>query len=244
MTVAAPPWLSGCCRDEELVRTGVVASSAPPEEHHRLCPGTIVNRGSVKACACPHHDGEPERAPADPRRACTRCGHDRTDRTKHLEGWSMTCDDVDACNADIQRKLRESPNFARMVENRERDRQRRAELDAREAAAGTSRPKVGRCEWCGEPTRGGRFLPGNDAKLKSRLQKLGESGDVGAIVELMYRGWPIKLEAFPTSAVTKATDLISQLGPEIDAKFQERLNRRWAAIEGGATPEEAARAIL
>lgn len=57
---------------------------------------------------------------------------------------------------------------------------------------GTSRPKkkAGHCQCgCGGMTKGGRFLPGHDAKLKSALRKRANDGDQDAINELAERGW-------------------------------------------------------
>ena len=52
-----------------------------------------------------------------------------------------------------------------------------------------SRPTVGSCLCCGAPTRGGQFLPGHDAKLKSRLRGQMKRGDLDARIQLEQRGW-------------------------------------------------------
>lgn len=52
---------------------------------------------------------------------------------------------------------------------------------------------TGSCECCGEATRGGRFVPGHDAKLASALRKRVESGDAGAYEEIKRRNWLNKL---------------------------------------------------
>lgn len=57
------------------------------------------------------------------------------------------------------------------------------------------RPKTGSCECCGEPTRGGRFLPGHDAKLASLLKQRVRDGDDEAYSEMKQRGWLKKLPA-------------------------------------------------
>ena len=57
------------------------------------------------------------------------------------------------------------------------------------------RPKVGSCECCGEATRGGRFLPGHDAKLASALKQRVRCGDNAAYEEMKQRGWLKKLPA-------------------------------------------------
>jgi hypothetical protein len=58
---------------------------------------------------------------------------------------------------------------------------------------GPPRPKSGKCECCGEATRGGRFLPGHDAKLASTLRERVVSGDKEAYAEMQRRGWLSKL---------------------------------------------------
>jgi hypothetical protein len=55
----------------------------------------------------------------------------------------------------------------------------------RSRAAGP-RATIGRCEHCGEPTRGGRFLPGHDAKLKGELIR---EATPEADAEREIRGW-------------------------------------------------------
>jgi hypothetical protein len=57
------------------------------------------------------------------------------------------------------------------------------------------KPKTGSCECCGEPTRGGRFLPGHDAKLASALKGRVVSGDSKAFEEMKRRNWLNKLPA-------------------------------------------------
>lgn len=48
---------------------------------------------------------------------------------------------------------------------------------------------------CNEPTKGGKFLPGHDAKLKARLiREVIAGGNPGAEQELASRGWISHLE--------------------------------------------------
>lgn len=61
----------------------------------------------------------------------------------------------------------------------------------RRRGGGRSRPAVGACEHCGEPTKGGRFVPGHDAKLKGDLGREAQSTDpairIPALVEARLR---------------------------------------------------------
>jgi hypothetical protein len=63
------------------------------------------------------------------------------------------------------------------------------------------KPKSGKCECCGEPTRGGRFLPGHDAKLVSRLVEKIRAGDREAYEEMKRRNWLKKIPAKVRSAL-------------------------------------------
>ena len=57
-----------------------------------------------------------------------------------------------------------------------------------------SRPKGGTCECpCGGPTKGGRFIPGHDAKLASVLKNRVKGGDRAAFEEMVRRNWTRKL---------------------------------------------------
>lgn len=51
------------------------------------------------------------------------------------------------------------------------------------------RPAEGFCECCGVRTKGGKFAPGHDARLKSRLKKAASAGNKAAHKELVERGW-------------------------------------------------------
>jgi hypothetical protein len=71
-------------------------------------------------------------------------------------------------------------------------------------------PKGGRCHCCGETTRGGRFLPGHDAKLKTALTAGAVAGDAAATRELLAR-WPkwspkTELEPMTEAEVAAATE--------------------------------------
>lgn len=63
-----------------------------------------------------------------------------------------------------------------------------ASLRRRSARLG-QQEATGSCLCCGEPTRGGLFRPGHDAKYKSTLRRSAASGDAGARTELEQRGW-------------------------------------------------------
>lgn len=206
-----------------------------------MCPGVLVGARGESRCGCPHHDGE-EITPKDIHRWCTKCGNADPSREKTTGTDGLVCADRTVCDTEYRYKLETNPAWARMVERRAENDRRKAELVARESAAGagkSGRDKVGRCHWSGDPTRGGKFLPGNDAKLKSLLVRLGKSGDLGAIAELLYRDWPHQEEDYTPYLYRDAQELNN--GEDADQWFDARIEKRWAAIESGRTPEQAVR---
>ena len=56
------------------------------------------------------------------------------------------------------------------------------------AKAKAKQPQKCECG-CGKLTKGGRFLPGHDARLHSRLLKAAKDGNDEAKAELRKRGW-------------------------------------------------------
>jgi hypothetical protein len=151
--------LSGHCHSE--------AHAATPEtapEYHRRCTGAWPRPdGALVTCPCPRHAGEYR---------CRICRHDHTNPDEY-DPWGRQCVDHDACATRISRAQASNP----------------VAKELREATAAPRRP--GRdCECaCGGTTRGGRFLPGHDAKLKGRLLRQAADGDQGARDELRRRGW-------------------------------------------------------
>lgn len=69
--------------------------------------------------------------------------------------------------------------------------------------ASTPKPSVGKCECCGDPTKGGRFLPGHDARLGSRLVQQVAEGSLAAYNELAERNW---LKKIPKSLMDRITE--------------------------------------
>lgn len=79
-----------------------------------------------------------------------------------------------------------------------------------EKRARAKRPIEGRCQHCGEPTKGGLFAAGHDAKLKGELIRAGLEGDHEAVAEMMARGpaWFKKPERFDPNVVRRADEII------------------------------------
>jgi len=68
------------------------------------------------------------------------------------------------------------------------------------------KPKTATCNCgCKGTTKGGRFLPGHDAKLKSRLVTKAKAGDAKAISTLKEFGWTKFIPALTSNGNGKAT---------------------------------------
>lgn len=163
---------------------------------HGSCPGAVRNaRPARKLVKCYCCTREPY---------CVDC---KTTDSVDPETWS--CVDQLACQNRVRDRLEMAPLHRQLQECRsdsaERARRIRREAELIRAGVPTDeideferpqerrprlpRPTTGQCECCGEPTRGGRFLPGHDARLKSRLRKAAKGGDQEAAAELETRGW-------------------------------------------------------
>ncbi len=237
------PFVSGYCGTEDLVRQGVVASTSTPDDFHKLCPGATTSNGRTTVCSCPHHEGE-DIVADEFATSCTRCGYSRVDSGRKATSNGFRCVDVEACNIRYETKMAENPAFRNAVEFRERMEEQKlaiakAESEAGVTGSGTARPKYGRCEWSGLPTKGGRFLPGNDAKLKSRLLELAVGGSAGSMAELIARGWcsPDRFVHDSTEAlISKACEAAQE-----EDFVQRRVEARWKRTDDGSTPREAVR---
>ncbi len=184
------PDIFGQCRTAALVEAGAVRSTTTVAEWHALCRGATVGRNArVSTCECPCHAGQAR---------CVDCGASTTE--DFIIDSNGRCIDREACVGRLKARMDANPVLAGV-------RARRADVARTQASRGPSKPKVGRCEHCGEPTGGGRFLPGHDAKLKGKLignlrgyLKGHYDGDLNPLVldaaELYARNWmPPALEA-------------------------------------------------
>lgn len=94
---------------------------------------------------------------------------------------------------------------------------------ARRRASRSARPKgPGVCEHCGEPTKGGRFIPGHDAKLKGDLIR---EGTPEATAERVIRGWATFGDANGKPIVEEAKR-VSELVAQGDGFLRSRIAAR------------------
>lgn len=94
----------------------------------------------------------------------------------------------------------------------------------------TTKPGTGRCHHCGQPTKGGKFIPGHDAKLKAELQK---DFAPESFVEARMRGW--YHGAMPEGEATKLWEELKGDQDRSAAWLAERNRQRWVAT-GTQTP--------
>lgn len=198
---AKPPTqiLFGRCRDEDA--------------NHAACRGAIRQGRPpvVITCSCPNHEGEPPK--------CIDCGG-----VGVVDSVTRTCTDVEGCLEAVRAKQRDNPLHQMLQEAVVAGQATRA---AKKAPAGSSTPrpprangsaprsKEGRCQHCGDPTKGGLFAPGHDAKLKGQLAKVVEdvqgtrkADRVVAAAEMIARGWVKK--ALPDDLLADATAMVEK----------------------------------
>lgn len=152
--------LSGHCHRESIAEDPDEATIA-----HNLCHVVYPRQtGGYYTCPCPRHAGE---------NRCRICRHDHHDNIETYDVATHRCADNDACTRRIR------PESQAVKE----------QIAAARAANSRTRPSRD-CECgCGGTTRGGRFQPGHDAKLKSDLLRRAADGDTNAGEELRTRGW-------------------------------------------------------
>lgn len=99
------------------------------------------------------------------RRKCAVCGNRVTEEV-NPETWQ--CFDVEACQAVVETRRENSPFLAQLREIKERVEMAKVQEAATKKKA--TSPKTGTCVCgCEGTTKGGKFLPGHDARFVSSL---------------------------------------------------------------------------
>lgn len=130
--------------------------------HHASCPGGVLNGNltEVVRCAC-----DCERSAL---RRCFDCG---TREQAEIDATTWRCVDRDACAAHIEKRLAASPVIQQIREIRDAlNPTTESTPKAPQNRRATSKSS-GACLHCGEPTKGGLFLPGHDAAYLSAAVK-------------------------------------------------------------------------
>lgn len=204
--------------------------------HHTNCPGAFYNgpplsdesdERQLMVCSHEYHDANP---------ACWVCKS--TD--SELDPARRQCIDAEGCAETVAHNLVNNAKYQEYLGHRaageaaKAAKRAAAELDEdgepRAPRVKAERPTTGTCHHCGEPTKGGKFVAGHDAKLKGILIQGGKDGDAEAVAEAMARDW-YKPGRFPE--LESAADAILQNEPTHEF-IARRVAERIAAVEAAA----------
>lgn len=165
---------------KDEVRVGTRNCGFCSTNSHELCKGAIRNGDlSVYQCPCACVEQKPER--------CTECFS--TEASDLGRPW--LCDDRDACDARVRHRLSGYTVYRQITEIQERSSEMPRSSKGKKA-----------CVCCGEPTRGGQFLPGHDSKWLA--------------------GWVVKVKSGETS-VELASAEITKVSAHLASKFTKRV---------------------
>ena len=116
-------------------------------------PNTKIDRLITCGCVAP---GCPAR-----KLRCMDCKNVREDE---IDPESMLCSDREACVTVQEQRRADSPFYQQIKQIKEKV---MADQKVEKAEKAAKAPKVGTCLVTGKPTKGGKFLPGMDAKYVS-----------------------------------------------------------------------------
>lgn len=163
-------------------------------DSHDRCTTATTNGAGTKVyrctCGCPRSQMI----------RCFTCDHREPVEAGNINPETWRCIDPDECSARIERRLAANPIIRQIREIKEgvAERTRTDRAAAAEAAglpaprpraAGPSRPTSGACLHCGEPTKGGKFLPGHDASYIAQAVTAIREGSV--TLEATIESWEL-----------------------------------------------------
>ena len=173
--------------------TGRLACGFCASGAHARCPGTLINGGTLWRCPC-------TATPSCSVLRCTTCGN----REPGTVADSGVCSDQDACAVAVAASRHATLVMLNMDDTStdgeasigpgpgpgsSTSRQPRARAPKVPGKPGAGRPASGKCICCGAPTKGGRFLPGHDAKwLSVQVACFTEGGQDRAEIRDYMRG--------------------------------------------------------
>lgn len=143
---------------------GFCSVGVHPVGKHPHCPRAIRNGvnapNKIITCECPV-DGCGDQV--------LRCLDCKTEEEGAIDPADWSCFDRSECRARIQARMDSNPLIQQLREVRSTAMARVANEKAEKAEKKAATPKTGNCVHCGEPTKGGKFLPGHDAAYVSTL---------------------------------------------------------------------------
>jgi hypothetical protein len=209
----------------EVIAQSTLCGFCPTGNHDR-CPIGVVMRkhakypdGVVWVCPC----DAPECANKEFR--CTECNNQTNGE---VDGETWRCKDITACDAVVTARRDADPLLAKIREAR--DMAKVTETAKKTTAKKAAAPKTGTCVCgCKGTTKGGKFLPGHDARFVSTL--VGQAGDAN----------------FTKASVKSGADALKEVGASdaLQAKYQKSVGlaqERAEKKEQAAKEREAAKA--
>lgn len=131
--------------------------------HHHLCPRAVRNGdlapAKISTCNC--------KAGPDCGDDTLRCLECKSEAQQDIDPDNWRCLDQNACQARVQARLDASPVYQKIKRVKETAMARVSNEKVEKAAKAPKAAKVGKCLVTGKPTKGGKFLPGMDAKFVS-----------------------------------------------------------------------------
>jgi hypothetical protein len=190
--------------------------------HDRCCVGIKhqgkhlkYTNGVVWVCGC-----EEDSCPFG-RRKCAHCGNKNTDE---VDPATWECFDVETCHALVEERRDSDPMLRQLREIKEIKMAKIENEKAEKAATRTAAAKTGTCVCgCEGETKGGKFLPGHDARFVSTL--------VGTVADAKFTA---KAEQSARKALTGAGASEKLVG-----KFDKSLGLAKDKAEKRAAAEQA-----
>lgn len=140
-------------------------------QSHEKCPSGVLNGNMTQVLRCPC---------GCPRSLEVRCIKCNSREQSEISPETWTCLDADGCEARREHKILHDPviQSIRALSSSAKKQERAAKQEQRAASSrrgGGGQPSL--CLHCGEPTKGGRFLPGHDAAFLSFAVKQVREGE-------------------------------------------------------------------
>lgn len=154
------------------------------------------------------------------KRRCARCNNRKT---KEINPETWECFDIEACHGTIEKRLAEDPFYQELREIKERVNMAKITENKEKAEKVAKVKEPTHCACCGEQTKGGKFLPGHDARYVSTL------------VEAVTSKNQTKAQAVKTLKDAGASDALQ-------AKFEKSLTLATEKAEKAAAAAKAEKA--
>lgn len=160
-------------RAEKPIKCGFCSNRQSCEQ----CPGAVrgMDRGpagKVWVCSCQCGGGETLR--------CLEC---KSNTPGEVNPVTWSCFDKNACESRRKARLAANPAYQIMDQIEEKTKMVRAAKTAEKPARAPSAPKSGVCLVTGEPTKGGLFKPGMDARYVSERVAEVLAKEVGVVAQ-------------------------------------------------------------